>query len=54
MEVFLEIVSYIDAAISLMSGSIPGAAYKGKSCKSVYTGTGSAGGGGGWIQAYRR
>ena len=33
MEVLFQIVSYIGAGVSLMLGSIPGAAYKGKSIK---------------------
>lgn len=40
MEVLFQIVFYIGAGVSLMLGSIPGAAYKGKYHKSLYMGTG--------------
>ena len=52
MEVLFQIVSYVGAG--LMLESIPGAAYKGKYHKSLYTGTGSTVG---WlvqVQAYCR
>ena len=52
MEDLFQIVSYIGAGVSLMLGSIPGAAYKSKYHKSLYTGAGSAAG---WlvqVQAY--
>ena len=52
MEVLFQIVSYIGAGVSLMLGSIPGAAYKSKYHKSLYTGAGGATGRLVWFQAY--
>ena len=52
MEVLFQIVSYIGAGVSLMLGSIPGAAYKSQYHKGSHTGAGSAAG---WlvqVQAY--
>lgn len=52
MEDLLQIVSYIGAGVSLILGPIPGAAYKGKTHKTLYIGAGSAVG---WlvpVQAY--
>ena len=42
MEFLFQVVSYIGAGVSLMLGSIPGAAYEGKYHKSLYIGIGIA------------
>ena len=52
MEVLFQIVSYIGAGVSLMLGSIPGAAYKGKDQKSSGIDAGSTAGQVVQIQAY--
>lgn len=44
MEVLLQRVSYIGVSVSCMLESIPGATYKSKYQKSLYTGAGSAAG----------
>ena len=52
MEVLFQMASYIGAGVSLMLGSIPGAAYKGKDQKSSGIDAGSTAGQVVQIQAY--
>ena len=52
MEVLFQIASSIGAGVSLMLGSIPGAACECKYHKSLYTGAGSAAGWVVQVQAY--